>query len=195
MRIIEQSKEVEKTCPHCSTKFAYVKDDIWTDMMAKNKCVYCPNCNYRIDVTDEAEIANVIEFKERMKKPIYTCEYCSATFNGEPYLGKYGAEWVACPKCGEETYVSEGIEITADTVEYPKHFFSYGEGKPVDDEQINEWIKDAVNRLDKGIDYTGHASGDTIVLAYKSDEDYSSATVIVAKKYQECEVKIPKEKF
>ena len=106
-----------------------------------------------------------------------------------------GAEWVDCPSCGERTFVSEGIELTADTVEYPKHFYFYSKGKSVDDEQINEWIKDAVNRLDKDVDYSGHASGDTIVLAYKSDEDYSSATVIVAKKYSECEVQIPRKKF
>ncbi len=184
MKVIENNykdepKEFNVVCPHCNSKLTYYESDIQPSY--ERAYIVCPCCHKDIFVTDD--------------EPVWLCEHCGATFEGEPYIGVSGAEWVDCPKCGNLTFVSEGIEITADTVEYPKHFYSYNKGKPVDDEQINEWIKDAVNNLDKGIDYTGHASGDTIVLAYKSDEDYSSATVIVAKKYSECEVKIPKEKF
>ena len=184
MKIIENNykdepKEFDMVCPHCNSKLTYYESDIQPSY--ERAYIVCPCCHKDIFVMDD--------------EPTWLCEWCGAAFEGEPYIGVNGAEWVDCPKCGERTFVSEGIEITADTVEYPKHFCSYSKGKPVDDEQINEWIKDAVNQLDKDVDYSGHASGDTIVLAYKSDEDYSSATVIVAKKYSECEVQIPREKF
>ena len=189
MKVIENNykdepKEFDMVCPHCNSKLAFTDEDICSwDIPKSELWLYCGACGRQFFITDKDD------------EPTWSCEWCGETFSGEPYIGVHGAEWVDCPKCGERTFVSEGIEITADTVEYPKHFYTYGKGKSISDERINEWIKDAVNALDKDVDYSGHASGDTIVLAYKSDEDYSSATVIVAKKYSECEVKIPKEKF
>ena len=49
--------------------------------------------------------------------------------------------------------------------------------------------------LTKDNDYSFRASGDTIVFAFKSDESSPSATVIVAKKYQETDVKISRKNF
>jgi len=49
--------------------------------------------------------------------------------------------------------------------------------------------------FDKDTDYSFIASGDTIVFAFKSNEDVPAATVIVAKKYQETDVKISRKNF
>ena len=61
---------------------------------------------------------------------------------------------------------------------------------PINDVEINKWVKECVNDLDDDTSYSLRATGDTVVFAYKASEDASDATVIVAKKYQETDVKI-----
>ena len=78
---------------------------------------------------------------------------------------------------------------------YPETFYSFANAVVIKEDEINKWVKECVSQLDKDTDYTLSASGDTIVFAYKSDWDDSIASVVVAKKYQECDVKIPRENF
>lgn len=110
------------------------------------------------------------------------------------------SHYVECPCCGfsiplNSKKVDSEETPTINTVQYPRDFFSYADGVPVKDAEINEWIKGCANELDKDTDFSYRASGDTIVFAYKSDEDLPAATVIVAKKYEEVDVKIPRKNF
>lgn len=102
-------------------------------------------------------------------------------------------EWIYCGVCGEQITICE--DDTPTEVTYPQDFHSYANAVKVKDNETNEWIKKCVSDLDKDTDYSFMASGDTIVFAFKSDEDVPSATVVVAKKYQEAEVKISRKKF
>ena len=104
-----------------------------------------------------------------------------------------GNEWIYCGVCGERIAIWE--DDTPTEVTYPQDFHSYANAVKVKDSETNEWIKKCVSDLDKDTDYSFMASGDTIVFAFKSDWDECTASVVVAKKYQECEVKIPRENF
>lgn len=110
------------------------------------------------------------------------------------------SHYVECPCCGfsiplNSEKVDDEETPTINTVQYPKDFFSYADGVSIKDDMINKWVKECVNDLDDDTSYSLRASGDTVVFAYKSSEDASEATVIVAKKYQETDVKISSKKF
>lgn len=102
-------------------------------------------------------------------------------------------EWIYCGVCGEQITIYE--DDTPTEVTYPQDFHSYANAVKAKDNETNEWIKKCVGDLDKDTDYSFIASGDTIVFAFKSDEDVPAATVIVAKKYQEADVKISRKNF
>ena len=142
----------------------------------------------------------IIEKNYQDKEQEYeiTCPHCKSKLAykfDDVISDSFNDNWIYCPVCNKEISIYDSETPTIETIQYPRDFFSYANGASIRDEQINEWIKDAVNRLDKDVDCSGHASGDTIVLAYKSDEDASEATVIVAKKYQEADVKISSKNF
>ena len=140
----------------------------------------------------------IIENNYQDKEQEYeiTCPHCKSklSYTFDDIVSGNGSEWLYCGVCGKEIYLDDEIP-TADTIQYPKDFFSYADGVPVKDDEINKWVKECVNDLDDEEAYSLRASGDTLVFAYKSDEDASEATVIVAKKYQETDVKISSKNF
>lgn len=107
----------------------------------------------------------------------------------------FNDDWIYCPACNTEISIYDSETPTVETIQYPKDFFSYSDGVPVKDAEINKWVKECLNDLDKNTDYSYRASGDAIVFAYKSDESLPAATVVVAKKYQEADVKISRKNF
>ena len=110
------------------------------------------------------------------------------------------SHYLECPCCGfsiplNSEKVDDEETPTINTVQYPKDFFSYADGVSIKNNEINKWVKECVNDLDDDTSYSLRASGDTVVFAYKSDEDVSEATVVVAKNYHETDVKIPRKNF
>ena len=117
------------------------------------------------------------------------CPYCKSklTYYDADLRDRYEGAYVVCPCCYSDIDI-DGIP-TIDTIQYPKDFYTYN-GKSVKDYEINEWIKECLDNLDNDTEYSFRSSGDAIVFAYRCDGDSSEATVIVAKKYQEADVKI-----
>ena len=110
------------------------------------------------------------------------------------------SHYVECPCCGfsiplNSKEVDSEETPTIETIQYPKDFYSFENAVPIKDDEANKWVKECINDLDKDTDFSYRASGDTIVFAYKSDEDLPAATVIVANKYQETDVKISRKNF
>ena len=127
-----------------------------------------------------------------------TCPHCKSkiayTF-GDVISDSFNGNWIYCPVCDKEILIYDSETPTTETIQYPKDFFSYADGVPVKDTEINKWVKSCAYDLDKDTDFSYRASGDTIVFVYKSDEDLPAATVIVAKKYQKTDVKISRKNF
>ena len=110
------------------------------------------------------------------------------------------SHYVECPCCGfsiplNSKEVDNGETPTINAVQYPRDFYSFENAVPIKDTEITKWVKECINDLDKDTDFSYRTSGDTIVFAYKSDEDLPAATVVVAKKYQETDVKISRKNF
>ena len=126
-----------------------------------------------------------------------TCPHCMSklayTFD-DIVSDRFEGEYLYCGVCDKEIYLDDEIP-TADTIQYPKDFFSYADGVSIKNDEINKWIKQCVNDLDDDTSYSLRATGDTVVFAYKSSEDASEATVTVAKKYEEADVKISRKNF
>lgn len=187
MKVIKNNykpdNDIEHTCPYCNSQFTYNKDDIRTT--ALDTYIWCPCCDSRIYIGEEKSDNN------------YICSDCSNEFCAEPYIGANGILWAKCPYCGAEEYIDDGIALTVDNIEYPTHFYKYDSKytKEVSDERITEQIKRLINKINKDNDFYYWASGDTVIVVYKSDEDFNEVQVIVCRKYSESNVQIPKEKF
>lgn len=184
MQILENnfkdSRKIE--CSSCKSVLLVSNDDIHGS--GNDQYIICPCCNAHI----------FINFPDQKAKPPYTCEECGNNFDAPTYIGAYGFEYSRCPHCNNEQIIDDGVDLTPDNIQYPTTFHKY-DGKNIEDKEINEWVKECLDNINKDVDYTLHAGGDTIVVAFKSDEDYKTVSVIVAKNYQECEVVIPDEKF
>lgn len=185
MKIIENNyKDTEEiVCPCCKPRLEYNKSDVYT--YEGDEFITCPCCKSNIMRTPHSASVDHL--------PKYNCSHCYRTFDAESYEGANGGEYAVCPYCGNEEMVGKGIELTADNVEYPKHFFSFKNGKPVDDAQITEWTRDCVSKLDKGIDFLYTGTGNACVIAFKGDED--EVVVIATKDYSEASFQIPHEKY
>lgn len=126
------------------------------------------------------------------------CENCNSKFlieKDDLKVGTYGCYIWTCPYCGEKNFVDDSIILTQDNVEFPLHYESYSDGKDISDDEINKWVKRCISNLDKDKDFWMTASGNSFVLAYKSDEEYNEVSVIVCKNYYETCVQIPKERY
>ena len=142
----------------------------------------------------------IIENNYQDKEQEYeiTCPHCKSKLAykfDDVISDSFNGDWIYCPICDKEISIYDDEIPTTDTIQYPKDFFSYADGVPIKDDEIKKWIKECVNDLDDEETYSLRASGDTLVFAYKSSEDTSEATVIVAKKYQETDVKISSKNF
>jgi hypothetical protein len=136
-------------------------------------------------------------YKDKEQEYEITCPHCRSELAyafDDIISDRFEGEYLYCGACGKEIYLDDEIP-TAETIQYPKDFFSYANGVPIKDDEINKWVKECVNDLDDDTSYSLRATGDTVIFAYKSSEDASDATVIVAKKYQETDVKISSKNF
>ena len=140
-------------------------------------------------------------YQDEISQPVrITCDNCGSVLDvneDEFEIGEYGLKGVRCGACGEMTYADSSIKLTAANVCYPQHFsiLSPAKCKAMSDSEINRYIGETLRMIDKDTDYAAMASGDTMVFAYKSDEETSEVSVVVCKNYAETYVEIPREKF
>lgn len=142
----------------------------------------------------------VIESNYQDKEQEYeiTCPHCKSKLAykfDDVISDSFNDSWIYCPVCDKEISIYDSETPTIETIQYPQDFFSYANAVPIKDDEVNKWAKECINDLDKDTDFSYRASGDTIVFAYKSDEDLPAATVVVAKNYQETDVKISRKNF
>lgn len=139
---------------------------------------------------------NHVKQKQGESKPKtykITCEHCDSELvveDDDIQVGAYGAGYVVCPCCGEETYADELADyfpLTKDNVEFPTHYYSFNNGVHIDDDTINKWVKKCIEKFDPNDEndwcrFTG--SGNTMVFVSKLDED-EEYDVYVRKNYYE----------
>ena len=133
--------------------------------------------------------------KEKSKPKVYhiTCEQCGSKLeitDDDISVGMYGMGYVVCPCCGEKTYPDEFADrfpLTKDNLRFPIHYSSFNKAISVDDDTINKWVKECIDRFDPNdendwVRYAG--SRDTMVFVFKFDEN-KEYDVYVCKNYYE----------
>lgn len=131
----------------------------------------------------------------------YECDSELEVSEEDTYIGWLGARFATCPCCGSETMVDEmdGITLTKDNLEYPKHFLhesKYHGCKEVSTEFILGEIKRAIEymRTDKDCDAIEFGSGDSSIHVYKysGDNEYH---VIVTRDWYETDIPFEAEDY
>lgn len=124
-----------------------------------------------------------------------TCEECNSIFevnNSELKIGHLGLKYCKCPCCGEEIYEEDfgEIELTADSVKFPQHYFYFGDGKDLKDEEINKYVRESVKCLkENNQDFKYVATGNSFIFVQRleaEDEYY----IIVCKNYYDTYIPI-----
>ena len=91
---------------------------------------------------------------------------------------------IDCPCCCHVILIKEVREG-----QYPDSFYDFSNGVDINNSAIQQWIDNCVNTIknsNNNIDYTYTASGNTLVMAYRTDDNV--ITVIVTKNYKETEI-------
>lgn len=128
--------------------------------------------------------------KTKSKFPMKTiCEHCGSEIELEENdveIGQFGLYYFNCPCCGDNSYMNDGINLTSDNLNFPKHYYYFTNKKNVSNEEINQYVKQCINTLRNSIEndfhHTSISTGDTYVGVRKLDED-KEFCITVAKGY------------
>lgn len=139
----------------------------------------------------------VIKKKSDIKQPFpmrvtcYNCETELEIEEQDTHVGYPGAMYFTCPVCGEESMIDEldGIILTKDNIEFPQHFYYFGNGVDLTSEEIRKYINDAINFFRNNPDNfcytTGSGNTGILVQNFSGDHEYH---VVVTKDFYETEI-------
>lgn len=173
----EQIEEHEINCPHCNSKLKYTSRDV---RGLDGQFLLCPCCEQEFPID-----------------ALYQCPECMKEYTAKSHIGTDGCEYVSCPDCGYERYVSEGITITPDNLSFPQHFYRFEPPNAIEVPQldIEMMAKQCLRYLDKEHDYAFCATGNVFIIAVKDDQGDNDVQVLVCPNYYVLNTTIPKEKF
>lgn len=145
--------------------------------------------------------------KANKEETIIFCEYCDselAITKDDIHIGWLGAAHVTCPCCGEETMVEEygfeGIKLTKDNIEFPKHFLRTNKNLrnviEIYPEKIKKFIQDGIDFLRKNKDketYYIH-TGDMYLFIDKNPDD-EEFNILVTKDFYRTDIPFEAEDY
>ena len=109
----------------------------------------------------------VIENNFNREKQRVVCSKCGSVvaITAEDLTeGEFGCHVWTCPCCETVNVNDSSITLTEKNVIYPQHFASLKNGKQVSDKDLTEWVRQCVAELDKGIEFTYRATGNSLVI-------------------------------
>lgn len=73
---------------------------------------------------------------------------------------------------------------------YPNDFFDFNNGKNISDIEINKWIQECIDNLEKNKQSSSNSvsSGNTLVTVYRVNDSYFKYKACVSKGYYEAEI-------
>ena len=141
----------------------------------------------------------VIENNFNREKQRAVCSKCGSVvaITAEDLTeGEFGCHTWTCPCCETVNVNDSSITLTEKNVTYPQHFASLKNGKQVSDKDLTEWVRQCVAEIDKGIEFSYRATGNSLVIAYKAESESCEVGVIVCNNgYEETFVQIPAERW
>lgn len=131
-----------------------------------------------------------------VKKLKIICDKCDSVLEVIPedsHIGWLGARFVTCPCCGKETMVEQldGITLTKDNIEFPKHFLRSNKNmgcKEMSIESILDEIRCAIEffRENKDEFAIELGTGDAGIHVYRYTEDEEYRVVVTRDWYETC---------
>lgn len=111
--------------------------------------------------------------------------------------GAYGLPHLTCPVCDCEIEIldqNEELNLTSKNIEFPQHFYHFGQiegAVKLEDKEVQKMVRDVLNRFDPEADgdYYCTATGNTLVMACYCEED-GAIMVYVARNYYETAINI-----
>ena len=125
---------------------------------------------------------------------ITKCEYCGTELEldeSDVHIGSYGLYDYICPCCNMKNKLDEGIDLNKDNLQFPIHYYSFENGKEVQDEKIDKWVKKGIEYLEEHTDEylycTGTGNSKVFVQKLEGDNVYS---ITMCRDYYEVEIPI-----
>ena len=122
------------------------------------------------------------------------CDECRAELEYEyddTYEGYAGMRHIKCPECGYEIMSEDfdSVELNSSNVEFPKHFYNFGNGVDIDNERIQEWVRNCLKKAEESEEPYGYflhtGTGNSVVILMVYEDEYN---IIVAKNYYELSI-------
>ena len=119
------------------------------------------------------------------------CEYCETELEIDKediIIGVLGMPYIKCPVCKRMAnvmdYGIDGIDITKDNIEFPRHFFHSIDGVDLTNDEIREYIGHGIEYFRRNPDSfcyeTGTGNTHIMINNYSGDKNYY---VVVTKDY------------
>lgn len=145
-------------------------------------------------------IKNNNEKEVKSKFPMKViCEHCESEIEleeNDAEVGTYGLYFFTCPCCCGLSEADDGIDLTSENLDFPKHYYHFGNGAHISDKEIDAYVKECINSLrnstDKNFYHTCTGSGDTIVHVRRYDDD-ENFVIDVCRNYYEVEIPYTEE--
>jgi DNA-directed RNA polymerase subunit RPC12/RpoP len=122
------------------------------------------------------------------------CDECRAELEYEyedTHEGYAGMRHITCPECGYEIMSEyfDGVELDSSNVEFPKHFYRFGNGKDIPDHEIQSWVRRCLKQAEECGEPYGYffhtGTGNSMVILMGYEDEYN---IIVAKDYYELSI-------
>lgn len=133
------------------------------------------------------------------------CSQCASELEiteEDTHIGWLGARCITCPCCGEESIVEEidGITLTKDNIEFPKHFMRTNKEmrrvKEIEPPAIEKEIKEGIDYFrenkDEWVWFTTYGDLFIVIFRNSEDEDYY---ITVTKDFYETYIPFEREDY
>ena len=113
--------------------------------------------------------------KESKKEETRTCLECNTVIGFEKEdieVGELGCLYVTCPMCKEKIWLDEkeGLKLTHENIEYPRHFHFPKNAVPIDDTEIQKQVKNIAENVPEG-SFTTYSTGDTLIVGLDFEDE------------------------
>jgi hypothetical protein len=122
------------------------------------------------------------------------CDDCRAELEygyEDTHEGYAGMRHITCPMCGYEIMSDhfDGVELDSSNIEFPKHFYHFSDGVDINNERIQEWVRNCLKQAEEAGEQYGYflhtGTGNTAVILMVYEDEYN---IIVAKNYYELSI-------
>ena len=122
------------------------------------------------------------------------CADCGAELEygyEDTYEGYAGYRHIKCPMCEYEIMCEEfdGVKLNSRNVEFPKHFYHFGNGVDILDREVQDWVRRCLKQAEEIKEPYGYffhtGSGNSMVVLMGYEDEYD---IIVAKDYYELSI-------